>query len=269
MYKGKVVAVVIPAHNEENAIGDIVSQLLDLYEFDSARIIDEVVVCDNNSSDNTAKMAAKAGARVVSQTQAGYGIACLTAIENLNQPDIVLFIDGDRAFYERQCLSLLEPIAAGADLVIGSRELGTIESGALTTPQRFGNWLASKMVYLLWSYNITDLGPYRAISSRALQQLNMIDEKYGWTVEMQVKAIQHNMHIVEVPVDTRKRIGVSKISGTVRGSIGAAHGIIGTILKLRWKQLFHKPMGRNQRERKPLIGNNRHHKIFSVTPKTH
>lgn len=236
MYKGKKISVVIPAKDEERAIGTIVSRLLELKVAESRCIVDEIVVCDNGSADRTAIIAAHAGATVVRQQQSGYGIACLTALNNLQNPDIVVFIDGDRAFYETQCIRLLDQIIAGADLVIGSRVLGRMESGALTGPQRFGNWLAAKLIDFLWNYKITDLGPYRAIRWQQLEKLQMQDKRYGWTVEMQVKAIQHKLAIVEVPVDTRKRLGISKISGTLMGSIGAAHGIIGTIIKLWWQQ---------------------------------
>lgn len=236
MIQQQHVSVVIPALNEERAIGQVVSELVALRNEQQQPLIDAIVVCDNGSSDNTASVAENAGARVVHQNEPGYGIACQTAIAALSSTDIVLFVDGDHSCVATQARSLLQPAAGGADLVIGSRTLGHIEPGALTLPQQFGNWLAARLIQLLWGAKVTDLGPYRAMRFEALQRLRMADRRFGWTVEMQIKAIQLGLHTTEVAVDSTRRIGQSKISGTVRGVIGAAHGILGTIARLRWQQ---------------------------------
>ncbi len=235
MYKGHKVAVVIPALNEEKAIGIVVSNLIALTS-DELSVIDEIVVCDNGSTDNTAQVARTKGAQVVQQITPGYGIACLTAIAQLPTCDIVLFVDGDDSCFAEQALPLLSGIVNGDDLAIGSRTLGIIESGALTKPQLFGNWLSSHLITLFWRQKITDLGPFRAIRFSALKSLNMLDRTFGWTVEMQVKAIIHGMKISEYPVDSKVRIGQSKISGTVSGSIKAGIGILSMIAKLFMRQ---------------------------------
>ncbi len=236
MYKQQRVSVVIPALNEEQSIHKVVSGLFELKNSSMQSIIDEVVVCDNGSTDTTAQVAEHAGARVVFEPIAGYGRACLKAIHALDKPGIVLFIDADNAFYVHQALPLIAAVTRGYDLAIGSRTLGRMEPGALTVPQQFGNHLASFLVNGIWQQDITDLGPYRAISYQALSSLNMEDETFGWTIEMQIKAIQRKMQITEVPVDTRPRIGVSKISGTVKGTIGAGIGILSMIAKLWWRE---------------------------------
>jgi glycosyltransferase involved in cell wall biosynthesis len=240
MYHKKIVTAVIPALNEEAAIGKVVNDLLMLISTNENNVIDHVIdhviVCDNGSTDATASVAQKAGATVVKQPIAGYGIACLTAIAALPQCDIVLFIDGDNASIIEQALPLIDGISRGADLTIGSRPLGNIEPGALTMPQLFGNWLSAKLIYLFWGKKVTDLGPFRAINKTALNQLNMQDKAFGWTVEMQVKAIIHRMKINEYPVDSKVRIGTSKISGTILGSIKAGIGILSMIAKLRLTQ---------------------------------
>ena len=236
MYHGMTVGVAIPALNEAQSIGLVVHDLLALRNEDQTPVIDEVVVCDNGSTDATAARAAQAGARVVHEEQPGYGRACQAAIRALAPSDIVLFTDADHAFHADQAVRLLEGIRTGADLVIGSRTLGKQDQGALTRSQRAGNWVATRLIRALWRHRATDLGPYRAIRSQALARLDMRDATFGWTVEMQVKAIQHGMQTVEVPVDTRQRIGQSKISGTLRGAIGAGCGILGMIARLRWQQ---------------------------------
>jgi len=236
MINNKHVCVVIPAKNEANAIGLVIDDLLALTsEHSPFPLIDCIVVCDNGSTDNTSEVAINAGAQVVTQSTPGYGIACLTALQQLPSTDIILFIDGDHSFYAEQGTALIKAIDQGADLAIGSRTLGRQEPGALTPPQKFGNWLASFLIRLLWGVPVSDLGPFRAISSSALRQLRMQDQQFGWTVEMQVKAAQARLSVVEIAVDTRKRIGVSKISGTVSGTIGAAKGILGTLFSL-WLQ---------------------------------
>lgn len=236
MYNNQVIAAVIPALNEEAAIGKVVNNLLKLSTYENHQIIDHVVVCDNGSTDKTASVAENAGAIVTKQPIAGYGIACLTAIAALPECDVVLFVDGDDSCLLEQALPLLEGIVRGADLTIGSRPLGDIEPGALTMPQRFGNWLSAKLIHAFWGEKVTDLGPFRAIKKCALTQLNMQDKAFGWTVEMQVKAIIHGMKIVEYPVDSKVRIGTSKISGTILGSIKAGIGILSMIASLRIKQ---------------------------------
>ena len=235
MYKGHTVSVVIPALNEEGAIGIVVEQLRAL-QHDGQAIFDHIQVCDNGSTDNTTNVAKSAGASVVYQEISGYGIACLTALSALPLSDIVLFVDGDDACFMEQSIALLDGIVKGDDLAIGSRNLGIIEPGALTQTQIFGNWLSSHLITLFWGQKITDLGPFRAIRSSALTTINMQDKTFGWTVEMQVKAIIHGMKVSEYPVDSKVRIGESKISGTIKGSIRAGIGILSMIGKLYFQQ---------------------------------
>ena len=231
------VGVVVPARDEEQSIGSVVVDLLALRDEDGARVVDDFVVCDNGSTDATATRAREAGARTVRQETPGYGLACLTAIAALRPVDVVLFTDGDRSFEGAQGLRLLEAVAGGADLAIGSRTLGRREPGALSLPQIAGNRVASLLIRLLWGVAVTDLGPYRAIRAEALRRLEMQDRTYGWTVEMQVKAIQHGMRVVEVPVDAlRRRFGRSKVGGTLRGVVGAGVGILSMIARLRWRE---------------------------------
>ena len=231
------VGAVVPARNEERNVGPVVAELLALRDGQGARLIDDVVVCDNGSTDATALRASEAGARVVRQDAPGYGIACLTALAALHPVDVVLFTDGDRSFEAAQGVRLLEAIAGGADLAIGSRVLGRMERGALSVPQIAGNRLAGCLIGLLWGRVVTDLGPYRAIRAEALRRLDMQDRTYGWTVEMQIKAIQHGLRVVEAPVDAlRRRFGRSKVGGTVRGVAGASVGILSMIARLRWRQ---------------------------------
>ncbi|NRA60725.1 MAG: glycosyltransferase family 2 protein [Psychrobium sp.] len=232
MYKNHRVSVIIPALNEEGAIGKVVTHLATL-EHDGLAVIDNIIVCDNGSTDNTCAVAQQAGATVVVQKIAGYGIACLTGIAQLPKCDIVLFVDGDDSCFIEQALLLLDGIVSGDDLAIGSRTMGKIESGALTKPQMAGNRLASFLIGLFWRVKVTDLGPFRAIRFGALQQLAMRDKAFGWTVEMQVKAIINQLQISEYAVDSKVRIGQSKISGTIIGSIKAGVGILTMIAKLR------------------------------------
>lgn len=236
MYRNLRVGAVIPALNEERNIGVVVASLRELRGAGGAPLIDEVLVCDNGSSDATAEVAAGAGARVVAEPTPGYGRACLAALGGLGPVDIVLFVDGDRSCVIAQAVELLEAVAEGADLAIGSRVLGRMERGALSVPQRAGNYVASLMILALWRHRITDLGPFRAIRADALRRIDMRDEAYGWTVEMQVKAIRHGLRITEVPVDSiRRRHGKSKVGGTLKGIVGASVGILSTIVALRLK----------------------------------
>ena len=239
MYYGLKVGAVVPARDEERNIGPVVEELLALRDEAGRRVVDDFVVCDNGSRDRTARRAREAGARVVLQEQPGYGIACLTALAALGPVDIVLFTDGDRSFVAAQCERLLAAVAAGADLAIGSRVLGSPEPGALSLPQIAGNRVAALLIGLFWRQRITDLGPYRAIRSEALQRIRMRDEAYGWTVEMQIKAIQCGLRVVEAPVDTlRRRHGKSKVGGTIRGVLGASAGILAMIARLFAQQAF-------------------------------
>lgn len=231
MYRCQSVVAIIPALNEEKAIDIVVRDLIALTR-DDELVIDQVIVCDNGSTDNTASVATLAGAKVVRQDTPGYGIACLTAMANLPVCDIVLFVDGDDSCFIAQTISLLDGIIDGDDLAIGSRTLGHIERGALTQPQMFGNWLSSHLITLCWGQKITDLGPFRAMRSDSLHAIEMKDKSFGWTVEMQVKAIICGMKVNEYSVDSKVRIGESKISGTLSGSINAGIGILSMIAKL-------------------------------------
>lgn len=197
----------------------------------------DVYVCDNASHDNTAKAALNQGAKVVYEGRSGYGYACLRGISEIARnpapPDIVVFLDGDYSDYPEEMSQLVDPIIhEGFDLVIGSRATGNLEKGAMTPQQIFGNWLATNLIRMLYGYDFTDLGPFRAISWDKLRELDMKDTTYGWTVEMQVKAAKLKMKTKEIPVKYRKRIGKSKISGTVKGTILAGHKILWTIFKL-------------------------------------
>ena len=243
MYRGLTVGVAIPALDEEASIGFVVGDLKGLRNDDDSPVVDDIVVCDNGSRDATGARSAEAGARVVGEARKGYGSACLAAIAELRRTDVVLFTDADHAFHASQAPRLLDRIADGADLAIGSRVPGGREPAAMSASQVFGNRLATALIRWLWGQRVTDLGPYRAIRTPALSALAMRDTTFGWTVEMQVKAIQHGMQVVEVPVDTRVRIGKSKISGTVRGVLGAGFGILSMIAKLRWRQREQRPVG--------------------------
>ncbi len=236
-YLDKSIAVVIPAYNEAQSIELVINELQALQDDSnnsgkSQCLIDDIVVCDNASTDNTALKAQSAGARVVHETVQGYGAACLAAINALQQPDIVVFVDADHSVLVTETISLLDCIIEGADLAIGCRIASKQQHQALTPQQRFGNVLASYLIRLIWKQPVTDLGPFRAIKYSALKKLAMQDQRFGWTVEMQVKAIQQGFIIREMPVTSLKRIGRSKISGTVTGTIGAALGIFGMIFRL-------------------------------------
>lgn len=234
MFEGLTVGAVIPARDEADNIAAVVTGLLDLRTRTGARVVDDLVVCDNGSTDATARRARAAGARVVVEGTPGYGRACLTALAALRPVDVVLFVDGDQSCDSGQAPDLLRAVAEGADLAVGSRVLGRMEPGALSPPQIAGNRVASLLIRLLWGRTVTDLGPFRAIRTAALRRLDMRDTAYGWTVEMQIKAIQSNLSMVETPVDSlRRRFGRSKVGGTVRGVVGASAGILGMIARLR------------------------------------
>lgn len=222
MRNGRRVAVIIPALNEERAIGRVLD--------DIPTWVDRVIVADNGSSDATSSIAAGKGAVVVSEPRPGYGSACLAGIEALGDAEIVVFVDGDYSDHPEEMTTLVDPIAAGdADLVIGSRVLGEREAGALTPQQRFGNWLATRLIRVFWGVHYSDLGPFRAIGAPALARLGMTDRTYGWTVEMQIRAAMAGLVSREVPVRYRRRIGVSKISGTLKGTVLAGYKILSII----------------------------------------
>ncbi len=218
------VSVVIPALNEEGSVGETVRGII----ASNPPGLVEVIVADNGSKDRTAQVAKGAGARVICQPEKGYGAACLAALEELDPcTNIVLFMDADLSDKPEEAAALLEPITAGkADLVIGSRVLGHTEPGAMSVPQRFGNWLATRLMRVIWGVRYTDLGPFRAVRRDALDQLAMADRDFGWTIEMQVRAAKRGMRVAERPADYRRRIGVSKISGTMRGVLAAGSKIL-------------------------------------------
>jgi len=198
----------------------------------------DVIVVDNASTDNTAQEAAGAGARVVSEPRRGYGYACAAGAEAEGNADVLVFLDGDYSFSPADLPSLLSPILEDrADLVLGSRELGQIEPGSMYPQQRFGNWLASRLMNLLYGLSITDLGPYRAIRRGLLFELNMQEMTYGWPTEMIVKAARRNARIIEVPVNYQSRLtGQSKVSGTLRGTLLAGWHILGVTFRYAWKR---------------------------------
>ncbi len=224
----KNIKVVIPAFNEEQSIGLVLGAI-------PAGLVTEVIVVNNNSTDDTAAVAARAGAVVITETQRGYGKACLTGLEYIRQNgccDIVVFIDGDYSDHPDEMYKVLAPIVNNtADMVIGCRTKDKRDAGSMTPQQVFGNWLAVFLIRLLFRHRFTDLGPFRAITWEALEKINMQDTNYGWTVEMQVKAVKLKLRCTDVPVSYRRRIGVSKISGTIKGTILAGYKIIKTIFK--------------------------------------
>jgi glycosyltransferase involved in cell wall biosynthesis len=218
------VALIIPALDEESALGPMLASI-------DRTLVRDIIVGDNGSVDATAAVARRGGAEVVHVAERGYGAACAGALTRLAWDiDVVLFMDADGSDDPAEIPLLLEPIQSDrADLVIGSRALGTVEEGALTPQQRFGNWLATRLIAWMHGHRYTDLGPFRAIRRELLDRMRMRDRRYGWTVEMQVRALQLGARVTEVPVRYRKRVGKSKISGTVRGVLLAGYWIIRTI----------------------------------------
>ncbi|HKI77495.1 MAG TPA: glycosyltransferase family 2 protein [Ignavibacteriaceae bacterium] len=219
------IAVIIPAYNEEKSIGKVISEI-------PVHLVSEIVVVNNNSTDRTAEVAEKAGAIVLIEKFQGYGASCLTGIDYLRNKniDLIVFIDGDSSDFPEEMNLLTDPIINGQyDFVIGSRVLGKREKGALPIQSRIGSIIAGLLIRLFWRFSYTDLGPFRAIKMEKLLELNMKDKWFGWTVEMQIKALKHKLSILEVPVSYRKRIGKSKVTGTFRGTIMASVIIIKTI----------------------------------------
>ncbi len=218
------VAVIIPAHNEESSLPLVLDAI-------PAGLVEEIVVVDNASTDRTADAARSGGASLVFEPRRGYGAACLRGVAHLGvkRPDVVVFLDADYSDHPEEMPRLLEPIARdGMDLVIGSRVLGRLEPGALLPQARLGNWLATRLMRLLFGGRFTDLGPFRAVRFEALLGLGMADRNFGWTAEMQVKALKRGLRVREVPVSYRRRVGRSKITGTVSGTLKAGAKILWT-----------------------------------------
>jgi glycosyltransferase involved in cell wall biosynthesis len=223
------IIVIIPAFNEENSVGKVIADI-------PRDIVNEVIVVNNNSNDLTSLNAFNAGATVLDEPNQGYGNACLKGLAYLkelkNKPDIVIFLDADYSDYPEEIAQLIAPILnQDYDMVIGSRALGNRESGSMMPQQIFGNWLATTLLNFFYKVNYTDLGPFRAIKYDKLLEIDMVDRNYGWTVEMQLKAAKLKFKTMEVPVKYRVRIGHSKVSGTIKGTIGAGYKIITTIFK--------------------------------------
>jgi glycosyltransferase involved in cell wall biosynthesis len=232
VFRGLVTALIIPALDEEDTIGEVVAAV-------DREIVDRIIVADNDSRDATAERAAEAGATVVREPRRGYGSACLAAIRAAPEAEILVFLDGDGSDDPTEIPQLLAALLdTGADLAIGSRTLGRAEPGALTTVQRFGNALTCGLVRLFWGARFTDLGPFRAITREAYDLIEMSDPDFGWTIEMQVKAAQHRLATVEVPVSRRvRRGGESKVTGNVVGSYRAGKRILGYVAEAKLREL--------------------------------
>jgi glycosyltransferase involved in cell wall biosynthesis len=229
----KLIKVIIPAYNEADSIAKVIQEI--------PTVVAEIIVVNNNSNDDTALNAKQAGATVLTEPQAGYGYACLKGMDYIAQqeqkPDIIVFLDGDYSDYPEELHKVVTPIVKDdIDFVVGARIKATREKGSMTPQQVFGNRLATFLMKLFFKSKFTDLGPFRAIKYDKLLQLGMVDKTYGWTVEMQLKVLQQRMTYVEVPVKYRNRIGVSKVSGTVKGTIMAGIKIIGWIVKYSFKK---------------------------------
>lgn len=227
------VKVIIPAFNEQDSIVNVLNDI-------PRDKVDEVIVVNNNSSDMTAAVAGQAGVTVLDEPRKGYGSACLRGLEYVaglrDKPRVIVFMDADYSDYPEELPRLVEPITKNNyDLVIGARTKELREKGSMTPPQVFGNWLATRLMRLIYGSEFTDLGPFRAIRYNQLVALNMQDKDFGWTVEMQIKALKRKLKYTEVPVPYRNRIGVSKISGTVKGTLMAGYKILGLIFKYSWR----------------------------------
>ncbi|WP_435313766.1 glycosyltransferase family 2 protein [Cellulophaga fucicola] len=224
--------VIIPAYNEADSIGKVIKEL--------PSSVSEIIVVNNNSTDDTVVNAEKAGATVLTEIRKGYGYACLKGMDYIakksNKPDIIVFIDGDYSDYPEELTKIVEPILKNnLDFVVGARTRKLREKGSMTPQQVFGNKLATVLMKIFFRANFTDLGPFRAIKYNTLLALDMQDKTYGWTVEMQLKILKKKLKYIEVPVRYKKRIGVSKVSGTVKGTIFAGVKILGWIFKYSFK----------------------------------
>jgi glycosyltransferase involved in cell wall biosynthesis len=227
------IRVIIPAFNEEASIGKVIAEI--------PAFVSEIIVVNNTSSDQTEAVAKKAGATVLTEEKMGYGYACLRGLDYLSKqatkPDIVVFLDGDYSDYPEELTKIVAPILEDdIDLVIGARDKRFREKGSMTFPQIFGNWLASNLMRLFFGSRFTDLGPFRAIKYSKLLALQMEDTTYGWTVEMQLKALRKKYSYTEVPVRYKNRIGVSKISGNLKAAVKAGIKILGWIFKYSFKK---------------------------------
>lgn len=227
-----IITVIIPAYNEQDSIANVVN--------DIPEIVNEIIVINNNSTDNTAMNAKNAGATVLYESRKGYGYACLKGLDYIEEqktkPEIVVFLDGDYSDYPAQLTELISPIITkNIDFVLGARVKEQRELGAMTPQQIFGNWLATSLMKLFFGATFTDLGPFRAIKYEKLMALKMEDKTYGWTVEMQLKALKQQLTYLEIPVRYRNRIGVSKVSGTIKGTIFAGIKILTWIFKYSFK----------------------------------
>lgn len=227
------IKVIIPAFNEEASIGKVIAEIPDS--------VSEIIVVNNTSSDQTEAVAKKAGATVLTEAKMGYGHACLKGLDYIanqtKKPDIVVFLDGDYSDYPEELTKIIAPIIEdNIDLVIGARDKRLREKGSMTFPQIFGNWLATTLMRLFFGSRFTDLGPFRAIKYSKLLALQMEDTTYGWTVEMQLKALRKKYSYIEVPVRYKNRIGVSKISGNLKAAVKAGIKILGWIFKYSFKK---------------------------------
>lgn len=227
-----LIKVLIPAFNEQDSIAKVIK--------DIPKLVDEIIVINNNSTDDTVKKAINAGATVLTEPKKGYGFACLKGIDyianQINKPSIVVFLDGDYSDFPEQLHEIIKPILEeNIDFVVGARVKNFRERGSMTPQQIFGNWLATSLMKLFYDSKFTDLGPFRAIKFDKLLALEMKDKTYGWTVEMQLKVLKQKMSYKEIPVKYRNRIGVSKVSGTVKGSIFAGAKILGWVFKYSFK----------------------------------
>lgn len=228
-----IVKVIIPAFNEEASIGKVIKAI--------PKIVSEIIVVSNNSTDRTQEVAKNAGATVLNENRKGYGYACLKGMDYVSKqkslPEIIVFLDGDFSDYPEELTKIVAPIInLDIDFVIGARDSNLREQGSMTKPQIFGNWLATSLMALFFKAKFTDLGPFRAIKYSKLIALHMEDKTYGWTVEMQLKVLKNNYSYLEIPVKYRNRIGVSKVSGTTKGAIFAGIKILYWIFKYSFKK---------------------------------